>query len=138
MTQSMTQTRFWRGTKPSKLLKGMVGLCGLEPQTSCVSSRRSNQTELQTQVAQDLPGGRRTLTHTFRFDQFLNRTVGFPTFDLAFPWPSFGHRQIILLIIKLPWTSAPSREALASCVLRQTPRQVGGTTDIVLPATEAL
>ena len=28
--------------------KEMVGLCGLEPQTSCVSSRRSNQSELQT------------------------------------------------------------------------------------------
>ena len=33
----------------------MVGLCGFEPQTSCVSSRRSNQTELQTPMKYATP-----------------------------------------------------------------------------------
>ena len=43
MTQSMTQLGFGDGTKTSNLLRRMVGLCRLELQTSCVSSRRSNQ-----------------------------------------------------------------------------------------------
>ena len=47
----------------------MVGLCGLEPQTSCVSSRRSNQSELQT---------RRDgiLTHLLRCSHFLGVLCG--------------------------------------------------------------
>lgn len=47
MTQSVTQTLTLTAIASSKLLKDMVGPNGLEPSTSSVSRKRSNQTELR-------------------------------------------------------------------------------------------
>jgi hypothetical protein len=47
MTQITSQTRSTRKARQQKCLKRMVGPNGLEPSTSSVSRKRSNQTELR-------------------------------------------------------------------------------------------
>ena len=88
----------------------MVGLCGLEPQTS--------------------PACRDALTTVLAGYKFRDATVGFPALDLSFPPSCCRQCGMLFLVHQSPWTSTPRVPTALAGVLRKPPGEVRGAAHV--------
>ena len=88
----------------------MVGLCGLEPQTS--------------------PACRDALTTVLAGYKFRDATVGFPALDLSFPPPRGRQCGMLFPVHQSPGPATSRVPTALAGVLRKPPREVRGAAHV--------